>query len=143
MKKLNISNFKAKSAGFTLIELMIVIVVISLLAAIAYPSYVEYVRRGRRVEAQGKLQQAAQWMQRYYSTKDKYDGATLPNPLTRSPDNGAIEYNIVLATNANPPTYLLTATPVGDQLNDKCGTLTLNWQGVKTVSQGNLADCWK
>ena len=35
-------------AGFTLIELMIVIVVIAILASIGYPSYTQYIARSHR-----------------------------------------------------------------------------------------------
>ena len=40
-----------KSAGFTLIELMMVIVVMAILAAIALPSYQQYIKRGKITEA--------------------------------------------------------------------------------------------
>lgn len=132
-----------RNSGFTLIEVLIVVAILGILTAIAYPSYVEHIRRGKRVEAQGKLQRAAQWMQRFYSTNDQYDGAALPANLARSPDNGNIDYNIVLATVANPPSYTLTATPTGSMAQDRCGVLTLNWQGVKTSAGGAVADCWK
>lgn len=131
--------------GFTLIEVLIVVAILGILSAIAYPSYVEYVRRGKRVEAQGKLQQAAQWMQRYYSTNDQYVGADtkLPANLKRSPDNGTEAYTITVVPVADPPSYTLTATAKNSMAKDKCGNLTLNSYGEKKSSKGTVADCWK
>ena len=40
-------------AGFTLIELMIVVAIIAILAAIAYPSYTSYITRTHRWRRRG------------------------------------------------------------------------------------------
>ena len=48
---MNISRFtmhRRPQAGFTLIEMMVVVVIITILAAIGYPSYPEYVTRSNR-----------------------------------------------------------------------------------------------
>ncbi|MCH8058598.1 MAG: prepilin-type N-terminal cleavage/methylation domain-containing protein [Proteobacteria bacterium] len=44
-----------KNAGFSLIELMIVIVIVAILVSLAYPSYIQYVRKSKRGEAQQLL----------------------------------------------------------------------------------------
>ena len=63
----------ARARGFTLIELMIVVAIVAVLASLAYPSYTRYVKRGQRAGAQVALNEAAQFMQRYYSANNAYD----------------------------------------------------------------------
>lgn len=134
-----------KAAGFTLIELMIVVAVVGILSAIAYPSYAEYVRRGHRAEARAGLLQSAQWLERAATATGTYPlTAAFPANLKTVPSN---RYDIALAS-ANGTTYTLTATPKGAQTNDKCGNYTLTQSGVrgangKTSSDsGYDATCW-
>ncbi|MFS2218527.1 type IV pilin protein [Massilia cellulosiltytica] len=52
-------------AGFTLVELMIVLTIVCILGALAYPSYAGYTVRVRRVEGQVALIDAMQRQERY------------------------------------------------------------------------------
>ena len=49
------ANERARVAGFTLVELMIVVAIIGVLAAIAIPAFSRYVRKARTAEAVGTL----------------------------------------------------------------------------------------
>jgi prepilin-type N-terminal cleavage/methylation domain-containing protein len=60
-------------AGFTFIEVMIVMTIVGLLGVIALPSYTNYVARGHRTAARVQLLQAAMYMQRFYAANDRYD----------------------------------------------------------------------
>ena len=131
--------------GFTLIELMITVVVIAILASIAVPSYTEYVKRARRSEAQTQLTQAAQFLERQFTTLGKYAGP-LPASLAVSPSSGTKMYDITLIV--ADTTYALVAAPTAGaaQAGDQCGSLTLNDAGQKGVgSNATLAAdvCWK
>ena len=64
------------SRGFTMLEILIAVVVVAILAAIAIPSYSAYLVRGQRAAAKAALQQAAQFMERNYTTYGCYNSTT-------------------------------------------------------------------
>lgn len=128
--------------GITLIELVVVIAIIGILAAIAYPNYSEYVRRGNRADAIAVTMEAAQFMERFFTTNGTYNGAALPAGMMASPRTGVALYAITL-TVANATTYTIQAAPTGGYADPACGTLTLNAAGVRTVSAGTVETCWR
>ena len=135
---------KTNQAGFTLIELMITVAVIGILAAIAYPSYTQYVQRAARAEARALLLENAQFLERNYTTSNRYDqtsgGAAITLPRTQSPVSGTAKYNLTLSAVA-AQSYTLSAAPTGSMAGDACGTLTLTNAGVQGAG-GAVADCW-
>ena len=63
-----------KSAGFTLIELMMVIVVMAILAAIALPSYQQYIKRGKITEATSSLSELRLRAEKWFADNRTYVG---------------------------------------------------------------------
>lgn len=130
-----------RSSGFTLIELMIVVAIVGILAAIAYPSYMDHMRKGRRASAQSYLATLAQQEQQYLIDSRSYTASAAALGYTSTPSDVAPYYTIAIApADGPPPTFTITATPIGTQAVDTCGTLSINNAGTKTASSGT--SCW-
>ena len=145
-------HFK-RTKGFTIIELVVAMVIIGILAAIAIPAYSSYVRKARRVEAKTALLDLASLEERYFSVNNGYTKSQ--SLLGYSGVAGALFNvgsgyyqvqitNVAAATTTTVATYLLTATPVGDQVNDTtCTSFTLTNQGVQGATPAaNVTTCW-
>ncbi|QWP79018.1 prepilin-type N-terminal cleavage/methylation domain-containing protein [Lysobacter sp. K5869] len=128
--------------GFTLIELMIVVAIVAILAALAYASYNAQIMKSRRAAATACLMGQVQYMERYYTTRFTYVGASVPA-------TGCVTELKDFYTFSGGPfaagTYRLTAAPKGAQAADaKCMSLSINEKGVKGRSGTavDVLDCW-
>lgn len=133
-----------RAQGFTLIELMIVVAIIAILAAIAYGAYSNYVTSSRRAAAAACLSEAAQFMERYYTTNQTYEGAALP-ALTCTGELARF-YTFAITAGSTATTFAVTAAPIGQQSardNAKCGTLGLTHTGTRSATGTQGANgCW-
>jgi type IV pilus assembly protein PilE len=144
-----------KMRGFTLIEAMIVVALIGLIAAIGYPAYRDQVMKSRRAEGMGELLELADRMERYYSDKGTYVGATLGNNNTdiyRSTTAKSYYTLAIIAADTTNIKFKVTATPENSQKKDKCGAFILYSDGNKEVAPPPLystpdpsmvGECWK
>lgn len=122
------------SVGFTLIEVMVVVAIIGILAAISYPSYQDSIRKSRRGDAQAGMVELASFMERTFTESNSYAGATITASGISSD-----YYGYTLPTQT-ATTYTVRAAPIGDQVNDSCGTMTLVQTGARTTT--GTAGCW-
>jgi type IV pilus assembly protein PilA len=74
------SQARRHEAGFTLIELMIVVAIIGVLAAVAIPSFQNYQWKAKRSEAFTNLAALAKTQKAYYAVADRYFGVGPPEP---------------------------------------------------------------
>lgn len=139
-----------RNAGFTLLELMIVVAIIAILSAIAYPSYISHVTKTNRVAAEGCLSEFSNWMERYYTTKLSYPtSSSSTQPPFATMDCATVQqtgnnYQYGFVTQ-QATSYKIKAAPQNAQLSrdTKCGTLTLDQAGTRTISgTGTLEECW-
>lgn len=133
------------AAGFTLIEILIVVAIVGIVAAIAVPSYSQYMTDARRTDAISFLSEVAGEQVRYFSSNNQY--ATSMQELgygTADTFTTPEGHYVVSVDNSTALKFLLTATPVagGKQAGDaECANLTISHTGQKK-STGTKADCW-
>ncbi|GAB6067341.1 type IV pilin protein [Methylothermus subterraneus] len=127
-----------KTKGFTLIEVMVTAAIVAVLAAIAYPFYQSHVVKTRRNAAKACLMELAQYMERYYTTKMSYAGASLPS--TSCQTELASFYSFAFEGTPSATSYTVKATAGGVQASKDaaCTPLKVTHTGSKTP-----ADCWK
>lgn len=139
---------RQRTAGVTLVELMIAVAIVGILAAIAYPSYQAQVRRGDRADGKAELMEAAQEMEKCYTRYGVYNNAACNSyngilGNNRVSENG--RYLITFAPGSvTRNTYTLRATRQPAFGPDpECGVLTVNQSGVRT-RDGNapMNRCW-
>ncbi|QYF92866.1 prepilin-type N-terminal cleavage/methylation domain-containing protein [Massilia sp. PAMC28688] len=130
---MTISPFSLRSAkGFTLMELVVVMAIIAILAAIAIPSYGAYTRKAHRADAQQFMMDMALRQGEILIDSRSYATAEEMADLLPVPDSISRYYTITSEASTEPTGFVITATAIGNQVDD--GDLTLSNTGVKTPS---------
>ena len=139
-----------KSAGFTLIELMITVAIVGILTAIALPAYTQYIARGKRAEARVAILEAEGWLERFNTEKNSYADNTandanskFTDRFTNVPKSGVTNYTFSLAVSQTA--FTVTVAPTGSMASDGCGSyVKTNIRGLSTSGATlSLADCIK
>lgn len=117
----------SSEAGYSLLEIMIVVVIIGILALVAIPKFMGVTTRAKMVEAKTMLKQVYTLQQAYYYEHDAY-GAT-PAAIgfeqsTLVTEGGTGRYRIEIEE-ATATSFVALATSVVDF--DKDGTMNV-WQ---------------
>jgi type IV pilus assembly protein PilE len=156
-------NRQVNGNGYTLIELMIAMTIVGILATIIVSSYHDNILRSNRTDAKAALVRFAQAMETHYVSKNQYcdaggtggvdncggsandTGSPTIFPSKSPFESSETYYNLTIGF-VSPTTYVLKAVPTGEQLRDKCGSLTLTQKGVKGIAGETngttVADCW-
>jgi type IV pilus assembly protein PilE len=144
-------------AGFTLIEILVVMTIIAILAALSLPSYHAYVVRAKRAQAQAALLQLLQQQERFYSQNNTYIvfSSSSGDPHERlfkwwsgaTAAESAYEVSAAACPGATIGQCVqLSAVPGTDKVDrnfrdSACATLAVTSSGLKTAS-GAAAHCW-
>jgi type IV pilus assembly protein PilE len=139
-----------RTAGWTLIELLVALSILAILAAFALPAYRSHALRVHRVEAKSALLELAAAQERFYLHHDRYAAhaelAAAPPQglgLAERTRNGRYRLTIDIA---DTRAFRASAAASGDQAADeRCATFTIDAHGSRTATSAAgiaAAGCW-
>ena len=130
------------AAGFTLVELMVVVAIVAILAEVALPAYTDYVTRSRIPQATDRLAQMQSQLDGYFVDHPStgYAGAlacstdtTTSSYFTFSAICGATTYTAQAVGRGPMAGFTYTV----DQAYNKTTTISANWTGWS-----GSTSCW-
>ena len=145
MKRRRFLQISQQEAGFTLVEVLVVVAIIAILTLVAYPAYQDQMQKTRRSDAKIALTELANREEKFLADNARYTATITGTPglgytTSVSPDK---YYSLAIATPSNTE-FTATATPVatGPQAGDqKCTSFAINHRGEKTFT-GSGPTCW-
>jgi type IV pilus assembly protein PilE len=139
-----------RTAGFTLIELMITVMIVGVISAYAFSSYQKSILKSGRAEAKAAITQTAAALEQWRFSRNTYAVPAVASVYTTSaytPDTPNQLYTVTIPTDTTS-TYTVTATAksTGREYKDTdCRSFSITNAGVQTsTNSGGTASttCW-
>lgn len=130
-------------AGFTLIEVLVVMSIVAVLASVAYPLFSRHLQQARLAEARQYLLKGASTQESIYATRHHYTDRLR---LLALPEHSDSHRFGVETLDPAQQSYTLTATRHHSHPDAPCHTLSLDQTGrrqaANALGEDTSARCW-
>jgi type IV pilus assembly protein PilE len=135
-------NHRKSVAGFSLMELIMVLAIVAILATLALPNYRDQMQHVRRLDAINSLLSIRMAQEKWRASHTNY--ASLDDLGWSSAVSLDGHYRLNLAERSAAG-FRVTAHPVsgGPQQGDSCGTFALDQRGPVMTEAYADAECWR
>lgn len=142
---------RRQAAGFTLMEIMVVVIVVGILAAIGLPSYQNAMQKARRTDARESLMEAASRQEQYMLDRNVYTAdmtelGFAADPMISEEQHYSIDrVDTATCDIASDTCYALRATPLPaspQSEDERCTSFTLESTGAQDATGTDDENCW-
>lgn len=119
-------------AGFTLVELIMVLVILGILLALALPSYLAARRNAYFAEAAERLQEMREFAWSFYAEKQTFDG------FLNGPYQSTTYWDFSYSGCAQTTCQMVATGRAGTRVEGATVTVTLSGDGTSTVSSSGF-----
>jgi type IV pilus assembly protein PilE len=134
-------------AGFSLLEIMVVVLIAGVLATLAQASWWSQVLRVRRIDATGSLLQAAAAQESFFLREGRYAEVLVPDPPDGLGFAGTRHgwYRLEIERADDDGFVLVAAPAVGSAQNDDepCQRFSVDHLGRRGSAPSPPAVCWR
>ncbi len=147
-------TIRRRSAGFTLMELLIALAIVALLATVAYPSYQNSVVRTRRSDgiaaalavqvAEEKFRASCPYYAQSLGSANTCGTTAALSTVQAASASPEGYYTISIVTNsATGNAYTINAAPTGIQADDTdCSPMRITFNALNPNGLKTPEDCW-
>ena len=127
-------------AGFTLLEVLVVMAILAILVGMALPGYRSYLERGHRAQAIHALHSISACQERLRAASGYYDTSRCLEGI----DQQHYTFGLKPRDEAASLAFTAIATPINPSKRNRCGSLAIDQAGSTTISGETqwLAACW-